>query len=146
MLWETLVMCRMQEENCEHKTVPCFSSLYICYMGSWYGSGLWAGQPGFDSWQGREIFLFAMSRRDLGPTQPPVLCVLGAICPRVMQPGHEADHSPPYSAEGQLYLSYVLLFIIFILFNWSWLFVKGTVFLFICLKYLLRWILDGMDN
>jgi hypothetical protein len=34
-------------------------------------TGLWAGRPGFDFWQGHEIFIFATrSRPVVGPTQP----------------------------------------------------------------------------
>jgi hypothetical protein len=35
----------------------------------------------------------------LGSTQPPIQWVPGAIPLGVKQPGHEADHSPPTSAE-----------------------------------------------
>jgi hypothetical protein len=35
---------------------------------------------GFDFWQGEEIFpLYRESRPTLGPTQPPLLCLLGAV-------------------------------------------------------------------
>jgi hypothetical protein len=50
--------------------------------------------------KGKEIFLyFTASRPILRPTQPPVQPVPGAHSPGVKQPGHEADHSPPFSAE-----------------------------------------------
>jgi hypothetical protein len=46
------------------------------------------------------IFLFTIvSRRALGPTQPPVQWVPGALSLGVKRPGREADHSPPSSAE-----------------------------------------------
>jgi hypothetical protein len=35
----------------------------------------------------------------LGPTQPPIQCVPGALKPKIKLPGREADHSPPTSAE-----------------------------------------------
>jgi hypothetical protein len=50
---------------------------------------------GLNSWQKLGIFLFAMSRTALGPTQPPIQWVPGALSLGVKQPGHEADHSPP---------------------------------------------------
>jgi hypothetical protein len=45
-------------------------------------------------------FLFSTaSRPALGPSQPPTQWVLGTVSPVVKRPGHEADHSPPASAE-----------------------------------------------
>jgi hypothetical protein len=48
------------------------------------------------------IILFAA----LGPTQPPIQWVLGALSLGVKQPGCEADNSPPSSAEGKNTWSY----------------------------------------
>jgi hypothetical protein len=39
------------------------------------------------------------SRPALGPTQPPIEWIPGAISPGVKRPGSEADHSSPSSAE-----------------------------------------------
>jgi hypothetical protein len=39
------------------------------------------------------------SRRTLGPTQPHIQWLAGAISPGVKRPGREADHSSPSSAE-----------------------------------------------
>jgi hypothetical protein len=45
-------------------------------------------------------FLFpSSSRAVLGPTQPPIQWVPGAISPGVKWPEREANHSPPTSAE-----------------------------------------------
>jgi hypothetical protein len=45
-------------------------------------------------------FLFSTaSRPALGPTQPPIQWVQGALSSGVKQQGREADHSPPTSAE-----------------------------------------------
>jgi hypothetical protein len=61
--------------------------------------GLRAGRPGFNSWQGKIFLFLTASRSALGPTQPPIQLVPGAISPGVKQPGRKADHSPPSSAE-----------------------------------------------
>jgi len=46
------------------------------------------------------IFLFiTASRTALGPTQPPIQWVAGALSLRAKRPGREADHSPPSSTE-----------------------------------------------
>jgi hypothetical protein len=48
----------------------------------------------------RWMFLFTTaSRPALGPTQPPIQWVPGALSLGVKRPGREADHSPPSSAE-----------------------------------------------
>jgi hypothetical protein len=48
---------------------------------------------GFDSWRGLRIFLFiTASRTVLGPTQPPIQWVLGALSLGVKRPVREADH------------------------------------------------------
>jgi hypothetical protein len=55
---------------------------------------------GFESQQGLEIFLFTtVSRRVLGPTQPPSEQVPGAAFPGSKAARTEAGHSPPSSAE-----------------------------------------------
>jgi hypothetical protein len=57
---------------------------------------------GFDFRQGLRIFLFTTaSRTALGPTQPPIQWVPGAISlgGGVKRLGRETDHSPPSSAE-----------------------------------------------
>jgi hypothetical protein len=40
-----------------------------------------------------------MSRLVVDPTDPPILCVPAALSLAVKRLGHEADHSPPSSAE-----------------------------------------------
>jgi hypothetical protein len=47
-----------------------------------------------------EIFIFAKaSRPSLGPTQPPIQWVPGALSLEIKRPGPEADHSPPSNVE-----------------------------------------------
>jgi hypothetical protein len=49
---------------------------------------------------GLGIFLFdTVSRPVLGPTQPPIQWVPGALSLGVKRPGREAGHSPPSNAE-----------------------------------------------
>jgi hypothetical protein len=43
--------------------------------------------------------LITASRTGVGPTQPPIQWVTGALSLGVKRPGREADHSPPSSAE-----------------------------------------------
>jgi hypothetical protein len=53
------------------------------------------------------IFLFTTaSRMSLGSTQPPILWVPVALSLDVKQPGCEADHPPPSSAEVKNAWSY----------------------------------------
>jgi hypothetical protein len=55
---------------------------------------------GFDSRQGLGIFLITTaSRTALGPTQPPIKWVPGALSLGVKRPGRESDNSPPSIAK-----------------------------------------------
>jgi len=57
---------------------------------------------GFDSRWELGIFLFTTaSTPALGPTQPPIQWVPGALSLGLWWPGREADHSPPSSAEAK---------------------------------------------
>jgi hypothetical protein len=49
--------------------------------------------------KGKNFLFFTESRPALGPTQPPIKWVPGAISRGVKRQGREADHSPPCSAE-----------------------------------------------
>jgi hypothetical protein len=64
--------------------------------------GWMIGVLGFDSRRGPGIFLFTTaSRTALGPTQPPIQWVPGALSLGVKQLGREAGSSPPSSVEGK---------------------------------------------
>jgi hypothetical protein len=63
-------------------------------------TGWMIGVLGFDSRQGLGIFLLTTATRTaLGPAQPPIQWVLGALSLGVKRPVREADHSPPSSVE-----------------------------------------------
>jgi hypothetical protein len=55
----------------------------------------------FDSWQHQELVFATASRPALGPTQPPVQWLSGAL-----SPDREANHSPPSNAEVKNAWSY----------------------------------------
>jgi hypothetical protein len=64
------------------------------------GYGWTAEGSVFDSWDRKEIFLSSGAfRQALGPTQPPIQWVPGALSLAVNRPGREAHHSPPSNAE-----------------------------------------------
>jgi hypothetical protein len=63
-------------------------------------TGWTIGVLGFDPRRGLRIFLFTTaSRTALGPTQPPIQWVPGALSLGLKRPGRKADHSCPSSAE-----------------------------------------------
>jgi hypothetical protein len=64
-----------------------------------WATGWTIGVLGFDSWRGLGIFLTTASRTALGPTQPPIQWVPGALSLGVRRPWLEADHSPQSNAE-----------------------------------------------
>jgi hypothetical protein len=65
-----------------------------------WATGWTIGVLGFDSRRGLGIYLFTTaSRTALGPTQPPIQWVPGALLLGVKRLERETDHSPPSSAE-----------------------------------------------
>jgi hypothetical protein len=59
------------------------------------------------SWFGKMNFLFTtVSRKVLGPTEPSIECVPGALSLELKRAGREADHLPPPSAEVKNAWSY----------------------------------------
>jgi hypothetical protein len=68
---------------------------------------LQAERTGFDSRQGQRSIPFATSSRPaVEPIQRRIQWVPGALSPGIKQQGHEADHSPPSSAEVKNEWSY----------------------------------------
>jgi hypothetical protein len=60
---------------------------------------------------GLAIFLFeTVSKPVLGPTQPPIRWVMGALSLGVNRQGREIDHSPPSRAEVKEYVELYLHF------------------------------------
>jgi hypothetical protein len=75
---------------------------YFLYLFFSFADWLRAGRPrGRSSSPGRvKNFLFSMSSRPtLRPTQPPIQWVPATLSRGIKRQGHEADHSPPASAE-----------------------------------------------
>jgi hypothetical protein len=84
-------------------TAVCIEHLII-YLEPGQLSGMALGYEmddrGFESRQGLRIFLYTTASRPvLGPTQPPVQWVTGALSLGIKRQDREADHSPPSSAE-----------------------------------------------
>jgi hypothetical protein len=88
-----------------------FSRRTLLHVGTYFNF-IWAmswmfGVLEFDSRRELGSFLFIIaSRPALGPTQPPIQWVPGALSLGVKRPGREADHSPPSSAEVKNAWSY----------------------------------------
>jgi hypothetical protein len=91
--------------------------LLVCYMSRDSSVGIWTGFGLDDQMIGIRfparvgIFLLdTTSRTALGPTQPLIQWEPGAVSLGVKRPGHEPDHSPPFSAEVkecvEIYLHY----------------------------------------
>jgi hypothetical protein len=70
-----------------------------------YGLDSWGCRVRFLAGAGNFFLFTTMSRMALRPTKPPIQWVMSSF-PVVKQPGHEADHSPPSSAEVKNAWSY----------------------------------------
>jgi hypothetical protein len=78
--------------------------------GTYFFQGWTIGVLGLDGWWGLGIFLIiTASRTALGPTQPPIQWVPGAVSLGVKLLGRQADHSPPSSAAVKNEWSYTPL-------------------------------------
>jgi hypothetical protein len=84
----------------ENPASPCLSRAVIAQSVQRWATGWTIGVLGFDFRWGLLTFLFTTaSRTALGPTQPPIQWVPGALSLGVKRLGREADHSPRSSAE-----------------------------------------------
>jgi hypothetical protein len=72
-----------------------FNKSHLSQIATGYVLDSWGFTPG----KGRIFLFFTPSKPALGPTQPPIQCVPVALSPGVKWQGHEADYSPPSSAE-----------------------------------------------
>jgi hypothetical protein len=88
-MWHTTDILRVQhnELSC---LLPSPTAIMMTVLVSWDFTLTW------------EFF----SSTALGPTQPPIKWVPGALSLGVKRPGREADHSPPTSAEDKNAWSY----------------------------------------
>jgi hypothetical protein len=93
---------QVHPEDGGRRFFPNFGT-YLNAMGAWIAAGYGLGGRGVgrSSSPGRgKNFLFSTSSRPtLGPTQPPIQWVRGALYPGVKLPGREVHHLPPTSAE-----------------------------------------------
>jgi hypothetical protein len=90
-----------------HIVPACFSQIRSNVYYPRWATGWTIGVLRFDSRRGLGIFLFTTaSRTALGPTQPPIQWIPGALSLGIKRPGREADHSPPSSAEVKNAWSY----------------------------------------
>jgi hypothetical protein len=88
--------------NLKKKVLKLYQHLLLDHSqnSEWLKSMQQIPVPGFDSQRGLGIYLFTtVSRTALGPAQPPIQWVPGALSLEVKRPGRGADHSPPSSAE-----------------------------------------------
>jgi hypothetical protein len=96
--WDFLHSCQVQifsSEPSSQKLLICVFRV-ICQVSHPYKT---TGKIIRLRW-GPGIFLFTTaSRPALGPIQPPIQWVAGALSLGVKRPGREADHSPPSRAE-----------------------------------------------
>jgi hypothetical protein len=76
----------------------------------------------FESWQGKQIFLFSnMSRSDLGPRGPlnPLFSEYRDSFPQVKLPGREVHHTRPSSADFENKWSYTSI-PLYAFMAWKW--------------------------
>jgi hypothetical protein len=79
--WRHMQVLPTRYQSTTHSVTSLMMICQGCiYALAGYNEGLQARQPGFDSRQGQEIFIFStVSRPTLGSTQPPIRKVLGSL-------------------------------------------------------------------
>jgi hypothetical protein len=72
------------------------------WQAQWVHPGITGWKAGVRFLEGQENCVYSMVPTPaLGPTQPPIQCMPRVIFQGVKRPHHEANHSPPSSAEVQ---------------------------------------------
>jgi hypothetical protein len=83
-----------------------FIAICVCKpVGVWIvQSAMWstAGRLEFDFWQGKIFHFSTSSWPALGPTQPPIHRVSGALSPGIKRSGREVDHSSLTNAGDKI--------------------------------------------
>jgi hypothetical protein len=77
------------------ENIPAFFELFICLEGRGCSVGVQFPEGT------RNILKSVTTRLTLGPTQPPIYWVLGALSLGVKRSGHKDDHSLPSSARAK---------------------------------------------
>jgi hypothetical protein len=92
-LWISLALAQLQGTGRHEHEADHLLPLGIELNGMERGR---SSSPG----RGKIFILSTSSRPVMGPTQPRIQWIPGALSPGVKRPGREANHSPPTSAEG----------------------------------------------
>jgi hypothetical protein len=98
--------CTQEYKKLNHVLIKFLTALtYILHFSeSWNGSvviatGYELNGQGLTPSKGKIFLSSTVFRLDLGPTQPPIQWVLGALSPGLKSLAREADYSPPSNAE-----------------------------------------------
>jgi hypothetical protein len=99
-----ILLWKLVSKHKNRSQTECVDNIWACGVALGYGLD---GRGLVVSRQGLQIALFTTaSRPPLGPTQPPVQWIPGALSWGVKRPGREADHLPLSTAEVKNAWSY----------------------------------------